>query len=239
MSPRVREFEGVKAEADIYFAYLQKIDQDEARLEQRSGETLVHEPFGREFKTILKANAIILLYHMIEGTVQRSVDGIVEAVRQDNLGYSDVSEELRNIWSAMRVRQMRRANEETWVEHLNQVIDKCIQKEALALNGRDIVKSHSGNITAQTIRDLAKEFGFEIEARPEARGGDDLERIKHSRNLLAHGVQRFTEVGGGMTVAELFEIKQRVVCYLEDLIRCSDGYVHSKGFRIPGPTAAQ
>lgn len=231
MSLLTLEFAEMKAEADIYFEYLRKIDQDDARLEQRDLGAVTQEPFGREFRTILKANAIILLYHMIEGTVQRSIDSIVEAVRQDNLGYSDASAKLRQVWGTMRVRQIRRASEETWVEHFNEVIEKCLQKEVLLLNGRDILKTHAGNIDAQAVRNLASEFGFEITSRPEAKGGGDLDRIRHSRNLLAHGVQRFTQVGGEMTVSDLREMKDRVVCFLEDVIQCSDSYVRAKSFK--------
>lgn len=231
MSLVAREFQEIKAEVDIYFAYLEKIDGDEARLEQRAGDEFVQEPFGREFKTILKANALILLYHLVEATVQRSVDGIIDAVRLENVGYADASANVRRIWGALRVRQMRRASEDTWVQHVTELAEKCIQREVLALSGREIVKGLAGNIDAQAIRDLAKEFGFEIKSRPEAKGGGDLEKIRHSRNLLAHGVQRFTQVGAEMTVEELLQMKVRVVCFLEDLIECADGYVQAKNFR--------
>lgn len=231
MSLAAREFQEIKAEVDIYFAYLERIDRDEARLEQRTGDASVQEPFAREFKTILKANALILLYHLVEATVQRSVDGIIDAVRLENVGYAEASANVRKIWGALRVRQMRRASEDTWVQHVTELAEKCIQHEALSLNGREIVKGHAGNIDAQTIRNLAEEFGFEVKSRPEAKGGDDLERIRHSRNLLAHGVQRFTQVGAEMTVAELLEMKDRVAYFLEDLIACADGYVQAKSFR--------
>lgn len=225
------EFHEIKAEVEIYFAYLSKIDRDEARLEQRDGEQLVQEPFGREFKTILKANAILLLYHLVEATVQRSVDSIIDAMSHERVGYANASINVKKIWSGLRVKQMRRATEDTWIEHVTKLIETCIQKEVLTLSGRDIIKSHAGNIDAQAIRNLATEFGFELKSRPEAQGGGDLEQIRHSRNLLAHGVQRFTQVGATMTVTDLHKMKDRVVCFLEDLIVSTDEYVQAKNFR--------
>ena len=226
------EFEEIKAEVEIYFSYLEKIDDDGARLVRTADADALREPFGREFKTILKANALLLLYHLVEATVQRSIDGIIEAVSREKLGYADVSDKVRKVWSSLVVRRLRRASEDKWVDQLNQMFEDCLKKEILMFSGREILKSQAGNIDADAIRIIADNFGFEFITRPAAKGGDDLTRIRHSRNQLAHGVQKFTQVGGEMTVTELREMKDRVVGFLEDLISCADLYVKNKSFKV-------
>lgn len=226
------EFAETKREVEIYFVYLEKIDRDDSCLALQTGGAHVREPFGREFRTILKANALLLLYNLIESTVQRSIEGIADAVGRERASYFDASANLRQIWARALVKRLRRAAEDKWSKQLSSILDDCLKREVLQLNARELLKNYSGNIDADFVRILADDFGIALDARQESKGGVDLAQIKHSRNQLAHGVEKFTQVGGRMTVADLNEMKVRVICFLEDLIRSVDRYVTTKQFKV-------
>lgn len=226
------EFGETKREVEIYFSYLEKIDRDGSCLSLLEGEDHVREPFGREFRTILKANALLLLYNLVESTVQRSIEGIADAVGRERACYLDASAKLRQIWTRAMVKRLRRASEDKWSKELSEIVEDCLKREVLQLNAREVLKNYSGNIDADFVRIIAEDFGFTLDARQEAKGGIDLAHIKHSRNQLAHGVEKFTQVGGRLTVEELNDMKGRVICFLEDLIRSVDHYVTAKKFKV-------
>jgi hypothetical protein len=232
MNPVAFEFAERKTEVDLYFGYLEKIDRDGSCLALVDGSGMQHVQFGREFRTILKANAVLLLYNLVESTVQKAIESIAEAVGREKASYEDASRNLRAIWSKAMVRRLRKATEETWTKELSTVVEECLRREVLELNAREVLKSNAGNIDADFVRKLADDFGFTLDARPAAKGGAELERIKRSRNDLAHGIEKFTQVGGRLTVADIQMMKEQVGCFLEDLIISVERYVAQRQFKV-------
>lgn len=57
--------------------------------------------------------------------------------------------------------------------------------------------------------------------------------MKLLRNRLAHGALSFSECGDGVTVADLRELKERVECYLREVVKAFKSFIEEYRFVVP------
>lgn len=169
-----------------------------------------------ELSTILKANGFLLLYNLVESTIRKSIDAVINSIHASSVTFRDLSDELRKIW----VRQ----------EGKNVNDDKIMSIANLILeNGLLTFKSDciniSGNIDAQEIRNILKQVGGN-----EVKDGRCLKAIKDKRNHLAHGEFSFSEIGKDYTVNELISYKNDAREYLSKVLDEIESYIDSQKY---------
>jgi hypothetical protein len=71
------------------------------------------------------------------------------------------------------------------------------------------------------------------------RGGTDLETIRRNRNNLAHGHERFSDVGAQVTVNDLKETYHRSSIFMKAVLRALDAYVQKKKYIRPKQSKAR
>lgn len=204
-------------EVDVYFVNMNR---------------LIHEgACDRDFLIILKANATMLLYNLVEATVIDAFDYVHEEIRRRELKFDDLSEELKKHWFKRRFSLSRQlsATYVTFEEKAWSILDHVVQCIPVDL-GRDDVPI-SGNLDARQIRNLCRCYGIPFCASPQAKGGFVLEEIKNGRNGLAHGEVSFVEYGRDLTIADLMEKKEAVLLYMKDFIQAFDSFCKIEGYR--------
>lgn len=117
------------------------------------------------------------------------------------------------------------------IKDFNQSRDKIYEMSEKILNDsllefKEACVNISGNIDAQAIRDLAKQFGY-----TESTNGRHLQIVKEKRNKLAHGEFTFSEIGKEYTVKDLITLKTEVTNYIEDVLKNVEDFITDKKYQ--------
>ena len=206
------------SEIDIYFDTLQFLDKGDCKVVCTDilGQQ-TEKDMDVNLSTILKANGFLLLYNLVEATIRNSINAIFVSVHSQNITFKHLTDNLRKLWIKQEIKNIQ--HEDIFV-----LSKKILENELLQFKAECI--NIGGNIDAQKIRDIAKQFGYQ-----ESKNGRDLVTIKEKRNKLAHGEYTFSEVGKDYTVRELIDFKNNTKKYLDDVLSNVEQYVNNAGFK--------
>lgn len=208
-------------EVELYFDTLQLLDKGNCSI--KCVDILGQEEIKNidsELSTILKANGFLLLYNLIEATVRSSIDAVLNSMRTSSVTFRDLSDNLKKIWIKQETRSI---NSETNYEKILQIAKNILENEILSFE-KDCINI-SGNIDAQKIRNILKQFGGH-----EISNGRDLKTIKDKRNNLAHGEFTFSEIGKDYTVQDLIDYKDETKNYLSNVLEEIQDYIDNQKY---------
>jgi len=207
------------SEVEIYFDTLTFLDAGKCKIvctdilgAQSSKE------IDTNLSTILKANGFLLLYNLVESTVRNSIKAIFISAQSKKLSFKHFTDNLRKLWIKQEIKNIKQ-------DDIFALSKKILENELLAF--RSDCVDISGNIDAQQIRDIAKQFGFQ-----ESKNGRDLATIKEKRNKLAHGEFTFSEIGKDYTIRDLIKYKNSTKAYLEDVLSKIEDYINNEEFKV-------
>ena len=204
-------------EVGIYFSALSFLDK--GACEMKCVDILGVESsmaIDDNLSRILKANGFLLLYNLIESTVRRSIAAIFNAIHLNLSSYRDLSSDLRKLWVKQECKNAK-------TEKIVSIADSVLANELLSFK-EDCI-SISGNIDAQEIRKILKQFGGN-----EISNGRNLKTIKDKRNYLAHGEFSFSEIGKDYTIQDLVKYKDDVKGYLDKVLNEIQQYIDNKKY---------
>lgn len=223
MNTTKSEFNKRLTEINTYFTTLSLLDKGKCRIvchdiQGNEEERLIDPDLSR----ILKANGFILLYNLIEATVRKSIEAILNTVRNEGLTYGDLSDKLKTLW----------INQEVKSKSANSIGLKVKEMAEDILNNKILLLTHecvniSGNIDAQKVRDIARRVGYN-----EPKDGAVLKTIKDKRNHLAHGEYTFAEIGKDFSVNDLMKYKEETEKYLHSVLDNVERYINDKKYKI-------
>lgn len=208
-------------EVELYFDTLQLLDKGNCSI--KCVDILGQEEIKNidsELSTILKANGFLLLYSLVEATVRSSIDAVLNSMRTSSVTFRDLSDNLKKIWIKQETRSI---NSETNYEKILQIAKNILENEILSFE-KDCINI-SGNIDAQKIRNILKQFGGH-----EISNGRDLKTIKDKRNNLAHGEFTFSEIGKDYTVQDLIDYKDETKNYLSNVLEEIQDYIDNQKY---------
>lgn len=223
-----QEFQNRKGEIDCYFALLTIIEAGSCSVTSVSldGKTHICE-VDDDLSTILKANCFILLYNLIESTVRKSIEMILETLYNERVSFKSLSIKLKQIWISQHILPLKKGIDAITYDKIHNLMfdmaDHIVNEHIMRLEA-DCIRI-SGNIDAKEIRSIANQIGFES---PE--NGRDLLTIKVKRNHLAHGEKSFIEVGRDYSINDLIAFKDRTYAHLEDVIQKITTYISNKNY---------
>jgi len=212
----LREYFRVRRnEIVIFISFLEKIDQ---------------EPSYQDEIKILKSQAILMLYNLIEGTVNKGLQCIFDTINDDNLKHNEVSHHIVRIW--MIFCDFKLDNKKIKINKSLPLVDSFINNNVdISVDKfRNINSGYfsAGNLDARIIREdiLTKfEIGADIQE-------DILLEIKEERNFLAHGEKSFTEVGQGKSVPDMKVISNKVIDFLNRYVSEIENYINDENYKI-------
>jgi hypothetical protein len=228
MSALLTEYEAKVSEILLYFEFLEDLLEKDARLHFPRGRKEKFSGIGDDLLKILKANAFLLLYNLIESSIRNGVSKIYDAVRTDGLSYTGVCDELRAVWTHQQFIPDEGRKVENNAKRLMELIDFVLSARLISLDARDL--PISGNVDADQIRVMAQKYGFNFKASPSLKGGYLLKRVRDERNSLAHGYKSFAECGRDLTYEGLVEIRKQVIPYLRQVLRAVDRFISRRGY---------
>ena len=208
-------------EVELYFDTLQLLDKGNCSI--KCVDILGQEEIKNidsELSTILKANGFLLLYNLVEATVRSTIDAVLNSMRTSSVTFRDLSDNLKKIWIKQETRSI---NSETNYEKILQIAKNILENEILSFE-KDCINI-SGNIDAQKIRNILKQFGGH-----EISNGRDLKTIKDKRNNLAHGEFTFSEIGKDYTVQDLIDYKDETKNYLSNVLEEIQDYIDNQKY---------
>jgi hypothetical protein len=186
MSGLLTEYESRVAEILVYFDFLENLLEKDARLHFPRGRKQKFTSCGEELLKILKANAFLLLYNLIESSVRNGVAKIYDAVRTDGLSYTQVCDELRTIWTYQQFVPDEGRKIENNARRLMDLIAFVLDAELISLDARDLPLA--GNVDAEQIRIFGAEIWVHLQGLCEVERWISLEegqgRAKQPRARL-------------------------------------------------------
>ncbi|WP_338812491.1 MAE_28990/MAE_18760 family HEPN-like nuclease [Bernardetia sp. Wsw4-3y2] len=226
------------------------IFEDEERLNQFNLSHLKNTskyPFSSELKKTLKANAYLLLYNLIEGSVTAGIDAIFLAINQSDLKLNNLKKEMRELYlhfnmkpdSENQQQSLRIKDRTQLINRFNSLMDKKVEFKSKNKNN-DIKIGYqaylekmggeiSGNIDAKKLEELAKKYGFTL---PTTTIANELLIIKNKRNQLAHGEITFSEAGKDKSIEEMIALKNTVTQYFNSLMNNIKNYIENEEFKV-------
>lgn len=184
------------------------------------------------FITILRSNAILMIYNCIESTVLNVINNIYQNINNDNLVYTDLIEEFQNIWRDYQYSNHKNHVQLTDIKYkhtADNMITKILNCERIQFQKKDI--KLSGNADYKSIKKLLKKHTIELKSnQSQDNFKNELFRIKDRRNNLAHGTESFIEVGRNISDDDLLNTSKYVFRFLERIIYHGNKLVISKSY---------
>lgn len=208
-------------EVELYFETLELLDKGNCtiRCVNILGDEEIKE-IDSELSTILKANGFLLLYNLIEATVRNSIDAVLNSIHSTTVTFGGLSEKLKRIWLKQESKGL---DPEKNQEKILLMAKTILENEILTFE-RDCINI-SGNIDAQKIRDIIKQFGGN-----EISNGRNLKTIKDKRNNLAHGEFTFSEIGRDYSIQDLIDYKNETKNYLSSVLDEVQDYIDNQRY---------
>lgn len=176
----------------------------------------------------MRANAIIMLYNLVESTFSNCVQLIYDAISDEHLTYNDVSHKLRKVWIDL-------AFDPQW--HIDAVRrhtkDYADNLSTAVLSYSEMPAGTSGNLDFPKMVEISEKFDINF---GHVLNVDDvkttLQYLKKNRNDLAHGNTTFSFVGSNVSLTELSDHKNHTISFLQHCIGVYSQYVHQKKYKI-------
>ena len=207
-------------EVDLYFNTLRIVDNGKCYIKSIDIlGNIVEQEIDVTLSTMLKAHGFLLLYNLIEATIQNSIMAILNTIHASSITYKQLSDKLRQMWIKQELNSFDN-------DKVLSIIDKILNDEVLKFEARCF--HVSGNIDAQKIREIMERIGGNRIV-----DGRELKTIKDNRNHLAHGEFSFVEIGQKYTVKDLFDYKESTQKYLDQVLKEIQDYVSNSNFKRP------
>jgi hypothetical protein len=186
-----------------------------------------------DFIKMLKANALMMVYNLVESSMMGGILEIYDQVKMLGLSYNDVRKEIRDIWFTFKFNQVydKNAHYNSYRDKALEIINGIIGKDIIELNRK--ATDISGNLDADTIRQVCRDHGIVFTVDEGCRGGVVLTDVKDKRNNLAHGTISFVECGRDYSLDELIKIRNETILFLTGLLDGMKTYYDNKKYLLP------
>lgn len=217
------EYERRLNEVSLYFETIQFIDSGICSISctNINGEK-IEKQIDPELAKILKANAYLLLYNLIESTIRCSIEAILNSITNNRLTFKHLSEKLKKIIINNKIKNLNDINK--LQKNITELSEQILNNELMVIDSDSI--NISGNIDAQKVRSIARKIGYD-----EPKNGHCLLSIKEKRNQLAHGSHTFSDIGRDISSNELMTYKSDVVSFIDNVLNNVENYINNKGFQ--------
>lgn len=213
-------------EIDLYYRLIDCFDVSEI-----DADNLKRDVFAnKQLETIVKANALLMLYNLVESTFVNSIEYLYNALKDNGITYSMTSSEIQQIWINHKFYNAydKKAHFDTYKSTAEKIVNSIINNAPLELNRK--ATNVSGNLDADKIRNVCKDHGIPFETPKGCHGGETLAKLKEQRNQLAHGTISFAECGRELTTTDLYTIKKEVEIFLKGFIKAIESYYHNQAY---------
>lgn len=174
--------------------------------------------YNDDFLKILKSNALLMIYNLVESTIMGGITEIYDDLYQRGITYRQVRKEIQNIWFRYKFNQVydKNAHYNSYKEKAIEIINGILDDETLTLDRK--ATNFGGNLDADKIRQVCSDHGITYHIDSSCRGGVVLADVREKRNNLAHGTISFVECGRDYTIDDLEKIKDQTILFLQSIL---------------------
>lgn len=224
-------------EIDQYFHFLNQLEIDHNRkyLISVCGDSMPQDntfELNQTHTQILKSTCFLLLYNSLEGTVYKSLEFIVDQIKDEKLSYIDVLKEIREMWLSSKFPTGTKLDEldsEKIFERMNNLLSTKIEIDLVMFREQNRGYFGKNNLNDDVIhKELLPKIGINLEQKISE---PKLDEIKTKRNSLAHGGTSFSELGKTTSFIDLTTYKQKTFRYLEKYVTEISKYVDEKKYK--------
>ena len=233
------EFEKRLLEVNTYFEILKVLELDKPKLSAHDLEKdqNVEIIFDDRKINILRSNAFLLLYNLIESTVFNAVTSIFDSINADKhkpkLDYFDVIDAIKKYWLNNVYKHDEKIKKNTVVNNFMDIVNR-IFNESLSLVSNYL--KYGGTLDAEAIETTAIELGVSVgilkNGFDKNTHGEAFKQIKRHRNWLAHGDKSFAEIGQDFPYSRLEEWKIYSVEHLVKFIDSIETYIKNEEYVV-------
>ncbi len=220
------------SEVNMYFDFLAQINKEKASLHyqdiEHSKNEVVNDEIDNDIKIInvsinintelvkiLKANAYLILYNLIEASFREALWSILEKVIEDKIDYKNLSETIKKVWQEHQAWIYKDYKKDGFVEIIKNTIYSVFQESVKFKKDFVNKKQMNGNVDREKIQKMSELYGFEL---PTQQGIHKFDDVKRNRNDLAHGNLTFSECGKNASVEELISLKNKIVELMKGIL---------------------
>lgn len=180
---------------------------------------------------ILKSNAFLILYNLIEATVSNAIEDIHdEILNNNNLCVDLLCTNLTKIaFKNIDIKSIDKLDFNT-TNASKIILTHWLSNHKNSINNNKN-PLFAGNVDAKKIKEIAKKYGFSYFTDPIiTRNGAYLLLIKNARNSLAHGEYSFLEKGRDTSIDDLTNFKNETINYLNKILDNIATYIETKQY---------
>jgi hypothetical protein len=217
------------AEIDLYYDALEQLDEELATPFGRSVDpTKKYKQDG--FLKILKANALLMIYNLVESTALNGIEEIYDKLKAGGATYPTVRKEIQDIWFSYKFKQVYQpeAHFKSYMNKASEIVNSIIVGETIELSRKAL--SFYGNLDADEIRKVCNSHGIHFEPGAVCKGGARLNDVKEKRNQLVHGTLSFAKCGSDYSFGDLLQIKDQTYVFLTGLLDGMQKYYDDEGY---------
>ncbi len=189
---------------------------------------------------ILYSSVYLQLYNLVEATVSLCIESLSEAILVLNPQPKDLTAKLRREWVRSTARTHTDLNYENRLLSALHLCEHLMR--AIPISRFEVERGGGGNWDDSAIEHVADRLGLLLRVdgqiytkikRPFRNDQGALAFIKTLRNKLAHGKVSFAECGMGVTVGDLYDLKELTATYLREVISCFKTAIDGYEFLVP------
>ena len=220
------------AEIDFYYDALMQLDTEIAEVAGTLNEQKTKYK-DDIFLRISKANALLMIYNLVESTVLNGMEEIYDKVKDNGATFSTVRREIQDIWFSYKFGQVYRQPEAHYISYRSkalEIVNSIMLGEPIELS-RDALLI-GGNLDADRIFKVCNSHGIKYKPDKACKGGERLEDVRIKRNGLAHGNLSFAECGREYSLSDLIEIQNQTYIFLSGLLDEMEKYYENESYLL-------
>jgi len=179
---------------------------------------------------VMKATVFLLIYNVVESSIRSAFGHLYGEIAMASMTGNDLRAELRKIWIKQQFQGLDEdsASVRTFRELTERLVEEIVDGKTVNLEGR--LLPVSGNLDADSIRQVCKKHGVVVSVHKNASGGVEMKTVKDQRNALAHGNSSFSDCGKQYTVTDLKRINSQAVIFVRGILRNVQKYTGKKQY---------
>lgn len=234
MQAVVADFEQRVTEVSEYLRMLKALDRPDAVIHSPSKASHKAIPVEDDWRKVSKATVYLLIYNLVEAAIRSAFGALYETIANEGRSLQSVSAEIRNAWVLSEHRKLTRetASPENYRDAAARMVLAALDQEVVRLEASRLPVS--GNLDADSIRQVCRSHGVSTGVHRSARGGIDLENVKRQRNALAHGNRSFSEVGREVTVDDLERTARQAEIFVRGILKNVETHIAGNAYARAG-----
>lgn len=204
-------------ETDEFFDFLEIVLERRTKITKHDSSAFLMAP---KLKKTLRANAILVLYNLIESTVRNFLHAVHVDMHENTI-------HVVNLIDSLKEKILKDFKKSMKNDYINRIIDI---NHDIILESFDIDKICSGNIDAREIKNITAKYKIQYPYTKGSETSNALLQIKTGRNTLAHGKKSFAEYANNLTIDELLTMKEHTITNLSKLATNTESYIEEQKY---------